>query len=280
MNCINCGAALDVSSLQRYIKCQYCGSVVGNFTPFEKADFLTSTSKVKTKESALLKNIALSFKLKDYEDLLENCNKALDISPDLWFAMTYKAIAIFWLGSDDYEHIESVQKTLDRALILSENNEFVLHAVDSIANSMVVLACKHEIAGSELETALKVFVSAKQMGSLHPETDEKMKEFLDRAYARIKKDIESLVQRDGKSMDIPWTTMNRMIEICHLNETKEILEDCWLFGNWQYEKNKTKSWASTLQKEIEAIKIKLEAGNSDVVNKRITFGFLSGMMIN
>jgi len=271
---------MDISTNERYIKCQYCGTVVGNFSPFEKADFLVSSTKIKSKEAAILRIIVLSYKSKDYEELLDNCNKALIDAPDLWFAMTYKAIAMFWLGCDDYEHLDSVRKTLERALILSDNNEFVLHASDSIANSMVVLASKHDISGIELETALRVFVAAQGMGKLHTETIEKMNDFLQRAYLRIKKDINAMVEREGKNMDIPWTTMSRLLEISHLsNENNDILNDCWLFGNWQYEKNKNKSWAKSLLAELEKIRIKLEKSGSDIVNKRITFGFLSGMII-
>ena len=192
MNCRNCGANLDLNTSNKYITCNYCSTANSNYSPFEDVDSLIVVSK--NKDLDILKNVVLSFKLKEYEEVIDLADNILRENPSSWVAMTYKALSLFWLGSDNFSHLNDVSTLLEKAKILSDNNEFVIDAVQAIANDAVVLACKNELYGDDLINSLDAFSFCKGLISLKVDSIEKMNDYCNRSFEKIKSSLEQFMK--------------------------------------------------------------------------------------
>ena len=84
VKCTNCGANIDNAGTDRFIKCEYCGSSFGNFTPFGEFDIVAS--RVEHNDSDTLKLLALSFKMKDDDNVLKLSDRLLEKNLCDWIA--------------------------------------------------------------------------------------------------------------------------------------------------------------------------------------------------
>lgn len=278
VKCTNCGANIDNAGTDRFIKCEYCGSSFGNFTPFGEFDIVAS--RVEHNDSDTLKLLALSFKMKDYDDVLKLSDRLLEKNLCDWIALTYKGIALFWLGYDNFFHLDDILKLLSKAKTLSNNNEFVLNAIDNIANDTIIFAAKNEIVGKDLENSLRAINTSKQLTKLRDESVTCMTNYCTRAFDQYKMNFEHLIKRDKKNFDPPITALRNIYEIAILTNDQTILESFYLYATFHLSKNGTKSYFNDLSDKLATVENILKGMHSQILGKKIQFtNFLEKMII-
>jgi len=272
MNCINCGADLDINIHDEYIRCEYCKTLVGNYAPFEKIEFVLDKSS--DRDARIVESLLLSFRIRDYEDILKSSQQMLNNYPDSWLALTYQAIALFWLGYDNFTHLDEVLKLLNKANILSNNNQFVLQAIDIIANDLVVIAAKNEIYGDDLENSLYAFFIMSSLTSVKADSKKIMLDYCQKAFLRYQNNFENLIKRDKNNYDPPITGLNNIYSMAYLLDNQDMYEYFYLHGKFHLSKNKSKSYYSDLQNKINRTEIVLNDKESPIVGKIINLNGL------
>jgi len=276
ISCINCGANLNVDTLSKYIKCDYCKTFNSNFSAFDKVDSLL----VKTdKNEDVYKNLNLSFKLKDYSDVKKISNNILNENPNSWIALTYLSIAEFWLGYDDFKHLENLYGLIEKAKLLSNNNELVVDAANKIANDIIVFGTKNRFYGDEIKNALFAFKIARKMSTLDPESEECLKIYLLKAFEYQKNQLEKLLAKNKKDYDPPYISLTNIFEFGSFYNNKEILEYFYLHAKIHLEKGKSKSYYNELLNKLKNVEDILKSLNSEVIGKNISFSFFGEISI-
>lgn len=267
MNCINCGADLNINTHDEYVRCEYCETIIGNYTPFENIEFVIDKSS--DRDARIVESLLLSFKIRDYEDVLKSSRQILHNYPNSWLALTYQAIALFWLGYDNFTHLDDVLKSLNKARVLSNNDDFVLQAINVIANDLVIVASKNEIYGEDLENSLYAFFIVSSLTSVKAESKQIMLNYCQKAFMRYQNNSENLIKRDKKGYDPPITGLNNIYSMACLLDSQEMYEYFYLHGKFHLSKNKSKSYYSALQDKIIQTERILNEKKSSVVGKII-----------
>lgn len=267
MNCIKCSADLHINTHDLYVRCECCGTIIGNYTSFENIEFVLDKSS--GRDVRIVESLLLSFKIRDYEDVLKSSQQILHNYPDSWLALTYQAVALFWLGYDNFTHLNDVLKLLNKAKILSNNNEFVLQAIELIANDLVVIASKNEIYGEDLENSLYAFFIVSSLTSVKAESKQIMLDYCQKAFMRYQNNFENLIKRDKKNYDPPITGLNNIYSMACLLDSQEMYEYFYLHGKFHLSNNKSKSYYSDLQNKIYQTEKVLNEKKSPVVGKII-----------
>ncbi len=276
ITCINCGANLNVDTLSKYVKCDYCKTFNSNFSAFDKVESLM----IKTDKNVdVYKNLYLSFKLKDYPNVKKISNNILNENPNSWIALTYLSIAEFWLGYDDFKHLENLYDLIEKAKLLSDNNELVVDAANKIANNIVVLGTKNCIYGNEIKNALFAFKIARKMSILDPESEECLKKYLLKAFEYLKNQLNNLLEKNKKDYDPPYISLMNIFEFGSFYNNKEVLEYFYLHAKIHLEKGKSKSYYNELLNKLKKVEAILKSLNSDVIGKNISFSFFGKISI-
>lgn len=285
MKCINCGADLNIDSNEKFITCEYCGSNISNFTLFEKTNIVLEksgidNSEIKTDKQSI-QILALYLKNKNYHQVDHITDKVLEEHPNSWLALTYKAIALFWLGTEDFSHLESVNGILETAAELSDNNELVINIKEQIANDLVTIAVKKGKYGNDLIEALKALSISKELiPELNDSANNLINEFCFNSFAFLRDGINSKVKRDGKYFDVPVITLNNIYSLGMLIPDKEILEFFYLYAYWHLNKNQDKSYVNELKKKIISTESILKELDSNITGKRLYFSLFGNLCIS
>ena len=283
--CLNCGANLDLSSNTKYVKCGYCGTVVANYTPFERIETITAAQCASSSASdgigdeGSVKMMVVAFRMKDYAELLRCAESTLKKAPDSWIARTYCAIAQFWLGTDDFTHLPKIVKTVSIARELSRDNEFVLQACESIAHDMIVLAAKNEPHGEQLEGAIRAIRTSALIYPSSPESSVILSGYCARVHQFYSQYFDDLIKKNKKDYDPPGSSIARLGELAIATENLALLEAFYLHGHVHLPKSSTKSYHADLKQELTRTEELLRKKGSQLVGKRITFGMFGSMSI-
>jgi|JI10StandDraft_1071094.scaffolds.fasta_scaffold76881_2 hypothetical protein len=274
--CLNCGANLDISTPEDYIKCSYCGSVLANYGSFKNLQQRLADSSSPDD----LSQMAQLLLVKDYEGLQQLAEKVLKSNPLSVVAMVYRAIAFFWLGYDNFSHLDEILTILNKAQTLSDNNEIVVRAREAICNDIVVLAAKNEIYGDDLVVSLRALKIASQMSALKKESQEALKSYCTKAFERYKANLEELVLKQKKDYDPPSQSIMNLLDMVDYFETDQgKLEFIYLHSEYHLSKNKSKSYHEKLSMKLGSVAKLLEKMRSDVKDKRLTFNFLGKLTV-
>jgi hypothetical protein len=266
--CSNCGAPLNSSKNNRFVVCDYCTTANSNFSTFEDYSIV---KKAKSKLPDEINDIMIAYKLKEYDDVKRLCLKILDSDPHEWMALTYLAISSFWLGKDDYSHLDDVKKKIDKAMMLSENNEFVFDASSKIANHIIAFCIKNKVYGEDFKIAITAFGQARELCELEQESLETINKYCITAYEYQMKKLEDIASKAKSDYDPPYVSIDNIGSIVDFTKDTIILENYYLHGMLHYEKNKTKSYASSLLTKLLGIEEVLRSKGSLIPGKRITF---------
>ena len=276
MNCISCGATIDLNSTQKYVKCTYCGVSNANFTPFEIVDLHFDRTNIEPND---YEKLALLFKLKEYTKLKFLAESIIEKNPISWVGLVYLALADFWTGLDDFEHLASVSVSLDKARILSDNNEFVVDACSKISNDIIVCACKNEIYGDDLINALNAFQCALKICSIDESTKKNMLDYCERVFVYIEGKLQDLLSKNKKDYDPPLTMLNNLFALMEITKNLKYAEFCYLHCPFHIAKNSSKSYFNSMKEKFQSIEIVLKSNNSLIVGKSIKFNLFGKMII-
>lgn len=285
MKCINCGADLKIDSNEKFINCEYCGSTIANFALFEKTNIVLEKSgindlKVNTGVQSI-QILALYLKNKNYCQVNSITDKVLEEHPDSWLALAYKAIALFWLGTEDFSHLESVKGILETAVELSNNNELAINIKEQIANDLVTIAVKKDEYGNDLIEAIKALLISKELiPKLNDNAYNLRNKFCYNSFIFLKNYINDKVKRDRKYFDVPVISLDNIYFLGILTRNKEILEYFYLYANWHLNKNQGKSYINKLQDKITATESILKELNSNIIGKRLSFSLFGNLSIS
>jgi len=276
VNCLNCGAPISYSTTSKYIKCEYCKSLNSNFSSLDKIDELIKDTDF---QNDYIKEIQINHQLKDYSALKNVCEKILLESPNSWVALTYNAVSCFWLGYDDFIHLETVKRYLLKAKILSNNNELVVDTTNKIANDIILLGCKNSCKGDEFKKAIQAFNVSLEISQLDDETKNTLNKYLQSAFDYQKEKLSDLLQKNKVDYDPPYVSIQNLFEICRLSNVKEHYEFYYLHLKIHLSKNKTKSYYTELFNTFQNIEKYLYEQKSDVVGKNITFNLFGKITV-
>ena len=187
----------------------------------------------------------------NFEELHSNAKLFLKEYPASWIAMTYLALAKFWLGTDDYSHIPEVIKILNKAENLSKRNEFVLDAIEKIANNSTIFCSKHnKLYGQDLDNSINIFNLFIDNNILNNEAKEYINEYCLKSYDRYKKELVSMEKRLSKSQayNPPYTAVKNLYHLGIISENDDILKYFYIQSEYHKHHNKTKSYFSDLEK--------------------------------
>lgn len=274
--CLNCGASLDISTVEDYVKCNYCQSVLANYRSFKNLQALSLSSS----DSSEIETMAKLLEINDYEALLQSAEAQLNKQPLSYVAMTYKAIALFWLGYDNFSHLQIIFDILAKAVQVSENNEIVVRAREALCNDIIVLAAKNEIYGDDLVVSLRAFEIATQLSKLKARSEEVLKDYCNKAYHRYKSNLEELILKQKKDYDPPAQAIINLTQMAkYFSGEKECIEFIYLHGKHHLQKNQSKSYYASVKALVDQLGASLTALKSDVVGKSLTFNFLGKLVV-
>lgn len=278
MRCPNCGSNVKVDhDEQRYIDCSYCESSIGNFSPFEKAKTLIANID---KKDGDFDRVTSHFENQEYELLDELVSEILKKQPNNWVAMTYRAISLFWLGYDNFTHLNDVFKILEKAEKLSDKNELVVKTRDLLSNDIFLVACKNEKYGDDLKNTLFAFEQALLLGQPVKKNMDKMLAYCQAVASSTLTQVDRLIKRDKRDFNPPYSAVNTIFKLAKLTKKTELYEKFYLYGNLHKEKNKNKSYLPELKKNIDNATEFLEKEKSNILGKSITFGLIGKIKIS
>ncbi|MBN1638820.1 MAG: hypothetical protein JW866_07625 [Ignavibacteriales bacterium] len=268
-NCINCGASLKLDSHDKYIKCDYCQSYNSNFSSFDNIDLYLKNCD---KSNNIFFDLQTAYKKDDFNKVKEISLSILTNSPESWIALTYLSIADFWLGYDDFSHVENIYGNLLLALKYSDNNEFVVDVSNKISNDIVVLGAKNQCYGEEFQHSINAFKIAQKISNFNDEAKKCIENYLNKAFQYQKVKLENLLNKNKKDYDPPYVSINALFNICYFIENKEILEFLYIHTKIHLDKGKTKSYFEILKNNLIQIENKLKLHKSKLVDKSISIG--------
>jgi len=280
MECVNCGGSLDFDNNSKYIKCKYCRTLNSNFQPLGSLDeFKVMLNDIGIDENELVNTINL-FDDKDYDGLLSYTDRILRDKPTAWFPLIYRSVSLFWLGYDNFNHIDSIFTTINKSIERSKRNELAIDIKDKLVNDIIVLACKNEHYGEDLRISLDVMLKTINEGDIiQQETIDKMNEYCTEAYNKILSHFENIILRDKKEFDPPYLALKNLYKISKITKQITYGEKFYLYSKFHLTKNKNKSYANELNEYITEVTNFLNSQESQVVGKNLTFDFFGKIKI-
>lgn len=272
MKCISCGANQTPNDNSGQIKCDYCGS----YSPNESFLFL----KLKQKEP---QDTSINFEeLSEHENysvLREKCLKSISESPNYWNAYIYLAISEFWLGTNDFKHIEIVFKNFRKSYNISKN-ENILEYINTYAESTISLASHNKHFGEELTNSLNTF---RYIDSLNIQLSEDVKEqrieYCKSAINRFVENIDNGLKIKKDKFDITYNILRDFYySLAYMTELK-YYEKFYLIAKFHLTKNKSKSYVTELNGFINNIQDVLKQDSSTIKGKNITFNMFGKLKI-
>lgn len=276
INCLNCDAPITIISNSKYIKCEYCKSLNSNFSSLDNIDDLL---KETDSSENPINDILINYKLKDYNSLRKICQTILNNNPDSWVALIYNAVADFWLGYDDFSHLDAVKKSILKAKLLSKENELVIDTANKIANNIVLLGAKNDEYGEDFQNAIRAFYIAFDISLFDDDTKTTLYNYLHKSFIYQKNKLNDLLNKSKSDYDPPYISLQNLYEICKLTNTKEYYEYYYLHSKIHIKKCKSKSYYDDFMNNVKNIEKQLIEMKSDVVGKCITFNFLGKIII-
>ena len=276
LNCVNCGGNINATSLTKYIICEYCGSRNSNFLINVKNSINTIENNISSDEFDSLNN---EYNFKDYESTIILAKKILDKNQNSWIALTYLAISEFWMGTDDFSHLDRVKKYITKAKIISDNNEIVLDTANQISNNCVILGVKNKYYGEELKSAIYAFNSAVEISTLDETSQKILEEYIKEAYFYQKDILSKLLKKNKKDYEPPLVNINCLYDLFKLHQFEDMGEFLYLHLKILIEKSKSKSYYKELCTKLENIESTLIKMENKIVGKSIKFSIF-GMSVS
>jgi len=275
-DCANCGAPLNRNSSDKYITCDYCKAENANFSTFEELDLSKFSS---TQGADIYKNLALAFKLNDFANVRTLSNSILSSDYSSWIAVTYLALSEFWLGFDDFSHVPVVLGHLEKARLLSDNNEFVVDAGAKIGNNLVLLGVKNDHFGTGLRNSVNAFIAAQSLIGIDGHAKEVLDAYVKKAYSFQLEKLSGLMEKGKADYDPPYLAVQLLFDLAKLVDSVEIFETFYLHGKVHSVKNFTKSYASDLAENLRVAEKRLQKAGSAMVGKSISFSIFGKVQI-
>jgi len=226
-----------------------------------------------------LEKLALCFKLKDYFSLKEHSEEFLKKYPSSWIAMTYLAIGEFWTGFDDFKHIGRVNELLNKATDISNRSEFVLDAINRIANNSLVIATRNDFYGNGLITSIKIFNTFLSKDDIKNENLLLVKDYAMKAFEKYKTDLENLYQKTSSTYDPPIIAVNNLYDLSIIADEKELLQFFYVQATHHINQNQTKSYIKDLTNKKDAMVDLLKSKNIDIPKIKLKKYTSSGCFI-
>ena len=261
--CPSCGANIDLSPQSKYVTCDFCQSKVANFKSFENVEDLLKKCDDNI-EVQHLEQISLSMKLHDYKSVLKSADALVAISPKSWAGYTYKGIANFWLGTDNFSHMRNVLIPLEKAKTLSENNEFVIDALDLVSNNLVIEAVKNEPYGTSFDNACNAINAAKELNGLSEESKKNIEEYFDKFYEFSVKTIKGNLKQKNKDYVPMKNLVHSLGVISFISSQNRIGELFYLTSAIFVDKNETNSFSKSFIIKNKKIKEFLKKNGSNM----------------
>jgi len=267
IKCLSCAAILQPDDSKKYLECEYCGTHNANFSKFEVLDFKITNDG--SEDLSDLEKLAVHLSHQDYDVLRNNASIFLKDHPKSWIAMVYKAIGEFWTGHKDFSHLNDVTNLLNRALEISNRNEFVLNAFDRVANNCLILCAKHKNPyGEDLKQSLIIF-DYFYSDNIDESNKKLVIGYCSEAYQKYKKDLDKLFASSTSSYDPPYNAVNNLYYLASITELSEIEEYYYIQTSHHIAQNQTKSYIDDLNKKFNTIKVKLESKVIDLPKVKI-----------
>jgi len=220
MECPNCGNYLDTSSLQQYVKCNYCQSKIavmsGVSNIISNVAYSSFPDQDKTNLSSMIDVSKIDIDNGNYQAALDMGKKIIDKYPSVWETYINQAICVFWLGREDLGHLGEVLALLKKAEMLSHNDAAVLAAKKDVAFNLAFIASRKERVGTKVFWALDCFELSQKIISEHSDRDCFFIEYCEKIVPEIRRRLMDGLKVDKKEYDPSsgsLTILDRLVTI-------------------------------------------------------------------
>lgn len=268
MPCPHCHTAIKISPGERLVSCPSCEKDVGVLSVILND---SAGPEIDRKLSGRLKIAAIDFANERYEDAYNQYSQVLESSPECWEALTNKAVCLFWLGTEDLEHLPEVFGLLEKAELLSNHHPKVRAIRRSLAYNLAALANAEEMIGSRISWSLDLFEFCRKLEDDDSDRDELIDDYVKRCFNGIQKRLVELLVRDRKDFDPPLAelaTLNRLIQ---LRGAPDVLK---FFSLMARRKLQTSGGIDSLHQELESAEEQLALIEPESPPLRIVFPFI------
>ena len=272
LNCPNCGAPVPSTSSGLFLVCSHCKSTVGNLAIYGKNRTDTACFSIE-EHSGEVDQLSLMCVLGDWNGLLDVSNQILTTDPNSVAARCYKALAIFWLGDNEFSHLDIVNKLLCQAKTYAPDDPLVASISDVLANDIMVTAIRNENYGSEFTNAVYALTLANKIGKPSSSVSTQVVSYIQGAVDRLSKEFWMDLRRQKRNYDPPYRSIQLLYQCGWLINNTGCLEYFWLFGSLHAGKNTSKSYSPDLAQQLEITKQMLISKQSEKIQKQIGFDF-------
>lgn len=147
LNCPSCGGALEVPDNLTVAHCLYCGS-----------EILLDQDGVVKERRDLLRYIELckvAVEAKNHNEVIEYCNRILELDSRNIEAWINKALSTFWLTTVAHNRYNEAMEYLIKALQIAPNDAGIVNARESLTTHQVLWLMR--LALEERETANRIW---------------------------------------------------------------------------------------------------------------------------
>lgn len=271
MKCQNCSGDLQISVTENFLKCNHCGTYSVNNLLLN--DRMNKNFGDEVNEFEIL-NLH-----EDYKTLKDISYDRIRANPKNWLAYFYYAISEYWLGKNDFKHIETVFSHFDKSFQLS-NNEIVIENKDAFANCAVSLATNNKQYGEELSQSLDLFDFINNKGfELTKDIKEQQVKFCHNAIEQIISNIDKELIIKKMNFDITYINLKNLFRLSKFTKSLNHFEKFYLVSRFHLLKHRTKSYYKEIESNINEASIFLKSNNSNILNKSISFNFFGKLII-
>ena len=171
------------------------------------------------------------------------------------------------LGYDNFEHLLEIKQVISKALILSDRNEFVIDTADQLANDTVLLACKNEPYGEDLQHTITAFSNALEIGQPNNSALKKLSKYCNDTSQSIIERQNSLLQRDKNQYEPSFRSLVTLENLMQYTDNKEHLEFLYIHSCYLYTKKQSKKTEEMIQVAYD----KLKQNRNTIITKKLRF---------
>lgn len=271
MKCPNCGGQQSPSIKENFFKCNHCGTISANKL------FLNNLMCANFGES--VNEFEILNAHEDYLTLKDVSYNKIKNNPQSWLAYFYYAIAEYWLGKNDFKHLNNVLNHLNKAFQLS-NNQIVLDYKLALINSAISLASCNKPYGEELTHSLSVFEFAEnEVFDVDKEILVQKIKYCNLAIEKLISSIDSEIVNKKNNFDITYINLKNIFRLAKYTSSVNHYEKFYLFAKFHLAKNKNKTYFKEIESDINFTSKLLSDKNSSVLGKNMMFNFFGKLII-
>jgi hypothetical protein len=197
MKCINCGAGLEGHVNGTIVKCSYCGSSCAFLESSQYND--VKDKDLTSDEQRALSAALLEFSCGEYK----RAKKILEIFDDShrpkWEILILIAQVDFYLGYDDFTHLPSVLRNVQRAMACCPSHNEIHPIVVALSYNIVRVCALNNRHGQALLNCIHAIESAKALVQGHTERDAIVEDFIKANATTLKEQFFSSIKREKRN---------------------------------------------------------------------------------